>query len=332
VVPFESHQVEATIRSARFATTKEDALRQARALPQPQPHNNTGLYSAVLTGIQVLSEETAKKSAETATPERLVVLMTDGRNEVFRGDDAGLLDGPEGLEVAASKVRASGLQVIGVGFGDPKDIDETALRQLSTRYYMTADAARLASIFTVARTLLSSRIQATFASPWPDRASLAGKTLRVSVKLKLANGQELESEPKIWATPQMGVPLFEARCDTDEMKALYQHVAPTANGWMSVLRPVLVFVGLGLLLLILWFWAPRLVWPEQYIGIVPTKRWGGDSVYGRRGPGNAPPGFDVAKGQSQPRAAADPTVVAPQSNLGKTRLGPLPPDRGGPRN
>jgi len=332
VVPFESHQVESTIRAARFATTKEDALQQARALPRPQSHNNTGLYSAVVAGIQVVSQEVAKKSAETASPEMLVVLMTDGRNEVFKGDDAGLLDGPEGLDVAASKVRASGLQVIGVGFGDPKDIDETALRQLSTRYYMTTDAAKLASIFTVAKTLLSSRIQATFSSPWPDRASLAGKTLRVSVKLKLPNGQELESEPKTWATPQMGVPLFEARCDTDEMKALYLHVAPTTSGWMSVLRPVLVFVGLGLLLLILWFWAPRLVWPEQYIGIVPTKRWGGDSVYGRGGPRNAPPGFDAAKGQSQPRAAADPTVVAPQANLGKTRLGPLPPDRGGPRN
>jgi hypothetical protein len=217
-----------------------------------------------------------------------------------------------------------------VGFGDPKEIDETALRQLSTRYYMTADAAKLASIFNVARTLLSSRIQATFASPWPDRASLAGKTLRISVRLKLASGQELGSEPKVWATPQIGVPLYEGHCDIDELKALYQR-GPTSNGWISVLRPVLVFVGLGALLLILWFWIPRLVWPEQYIGVVPTKRWAGQKTRDPKRPANAPPGFEGVNESAQaPRAAFDQTIVAPR-DFTQTRLGPLPPGRGRPK-
>lgn len=262
-----------------------------------------------------------------------MVLMTDGKNEVFKGDDAGLLDGPAGLQTAAAKVQSSGVQVIGVGFGDPKDIDEVALRQISSKYYMTADLANLTKVFAVARTLLASRIQATFSSPWPDRASLAGKTLRVSVRLKLASGQELGSDQKIWATPQMGVPLFEGRCDTEEMKALYRRVAPGESGWLSVLRPVLVFVGLGLLLLILWFWIPRLVWADQYLGVVPTKRWAGQAPRGRSGPGNAPPGFDAAKaGQPPPRAAADQTIVVPRADFTRTRLGPLPPGRGGRRN
>jgi len=333
VVPFESHQVESTIRAARFASTKQEALQQIQALPQPESRNNTGLYSAVATGLDVFAQELAKKGKDTASPEALMVLMTDGKNEVFKGDDAGLLDGPAGLQTAAAKVLSSGVQVIGVGFGDPKDIDEVALRQISSKYYMTADLANLTKVFAVARTLLASRIQATFSSPWPDRASLAGKTLRVSVRLKLAGGQELGSDQKIWATPQMGVPLFEARCDTEEMKALYRRVAPTESGWLSVLRPVLVFVGLGLLLLILWFWIPRLVWADQYIGVVPTKRWAGQAARGRSGPANAPPGFDAAKaGQPPPRAAADQTIVVPRADFTRTRLGPLPPGRGRPRN
>jgi Mg-chelatase subunit ChlD len=333
IVPFESHQVEPTIRAARFASTRQEALQQIQALPLPQAHNNTGLYSAVALGLDLLSQELAKKGKAATSPEALIVLMTDGKNEVFKGDDAGLLDGPSGLQTAAAKVQSSGVQVIGVGFGDPKDIDEVALRQLSSKYYMTADLANLTKVFAVARTLLASRIQATFSSPWPDRASLAGKTLHVSVKLKLASGQELGSDQKIWATPQMGVPLFESHCDTDEMKALYQRITPTESGWISVLRPVLVFVGLGVLLLILWFWIPRLVWADQYIGAVPTKRWAGQSAKGRSAPGNAPPGFDAAQaGQQAPRASLDQTIVMPRPDFTKTRLGPLPPpDRGAPR-
>ena len=325
IVPFESHHVEPTIRAARFATTRQEALQQVQSLPQPESHNNTGLYSAVSIGIDVLSQELKNRATNAGSPETLIVLMTDGKNEVFKGDDAGLLDGALGLQQAAEKVRGSGLQIIGIGFGDAKDIDETALRQISTRHYMTADAATLTRIFAVARTLLSSRIQATFASPWPDRATLAGKTLRVSVRLKLASGQELSSDQKLWVTPQMGVPLFEGHCDTDEMKALYQRVTPTASGWMSVLRPVLVFLGLGCLLLVLWFWVPRLVWSEQYIGVVPTKRWASQTTVQKR----APQGFDTGKsGYQPPRAAMDKTVVAPRADFTKTRLGPIPPGRG----
>jgi len=329
IVPFESHQVESTIRAARFATTKQEALQQVQSLPAPQPHNNTGLYSAVSIGIDVLSQELRSRPNASGAPETMIVLMTDGKNEVFKGDDTGLLDGPSGLQAASQKVRSSGLQIIGVGFGDPKDIDETALTQISTKHYMTADAAILTRIFTVARTLLNSRIQATFTSLWPDRATLAGKTLHISVRLKLASGQELSSEPKTWATPQIGVPLFEGHCDTEEMKALYQRVAPNTSAWMSVLRPVLVFLGMGSLLLILWFWVPRLVWSEQYIGVVPTKRW---ASQGPSPQDRAPQGFQSGKpAQQAPRAALDQTVVAPR-DFSKTRLGPLPPGRGGPRS
>ncbi len=327
VVPFESHQLESTIRGATFATTKQAALQQAQSLPEPQSHNNTGLFSAVTIGVDVLSNQLKNQTAGAMSPEAMVMLMTDGTNEVLKGDDPGLLAGPEGLQEAAAKVKSSGLQIIAVGFGNRNEIDETALRQISTRYYMTADAATLSRIFTVARTLLSTRVQATFASPWPDRASLAGRTLRVSVKLKLPSGQELASEPKTWATPQIGLPVFEGHCEPDEMKALYTHAAPPSDAWISVLRPVLVFIGFGALLLVMWFWIPRLVWADQYIGIVPDKRWAGQSTAKPSRP--APAGFQQGKpGAQSPRAPSDETIVAPRADFTKTRLGPLPPGRG----
>ncbi len=47
IVPFESHQVIQTVRSAKFASTVEEARQQVRSLPAPQPRNNTALFSAV---------------------------------------------------------------------------------------------------------------------------------------------------------------------------------------------------------------------------------------------------------------------------------------------
>jgi len=43
---------------------------------------------------------------------------------------------------------------------------------------------------------------------------------------------------------------------------------------MALLRPVLVFAGLGVSILILWFWVPWLVWPERYMGVARAARDG----------------------------------------------------------
>lgn len=76
VVPFESHQVESTIRAARFASTKQEALRQIQALPQPESRNNTGLYSAVATGIDVLLARDCKERDD-----RRLARSTDGADD-----------------------------------------------------------------------------------------------------------------------------------------------------------------------------------------------------------------------------------------------------------
>ena len=337
IVPFESHNVASQISSAEFATSSAQALTQISALPTPAPHNNTALYSAVVQGLQVLSDQTSSTSnaSGASSPESLLVVMTDGKNEVgAKGDDAGLLDGPAGLQEAANAVRTSGVQVIAVGFGDAGSIDQAALRQISTKAYMADNLEKLTQAFNFARALLTNRIVATFASPWDDRASLQGRTLQVKAALTLS-GKKLESDEHQWSAPQIGTPTFDGKCDTAELKAALP-IVPVSGSLLSSLRPILVFLGIGTTLLILWFWVPRLVWPEQYIGSFPGAesaggmRWANMSRVRSSDQGmpsrQAPPGFGGQKGGAQPpRAVGDRTVMRPEPDFSKSRLQKRPP-------
>jgi Mg-chelatase subunit ChlD len=329
IVPFESHNVAEQIQNAVFAKTRDEAILQIQSLSPPRPKNNTALYSSVVVGLQVLAKQ-ASTTGSTA-PETLLIVMTDGKNEVYQGDDAGLLDGPSGLRQAASAVQASGTQVIGVGFGDTGTVDEEALRQISTKSFMTHDVEKLKQAFSFARTLLTNRIVATFDSPWPDRSSLEGRTLRVKATLSLPGQHLFESAEKVWEAPQMSVPTFDGKCDTAELRAALQ-ITPPAASWLTILRPVLVFLGLGTLLLVLWCWVPRLVWPEQYIGAFTTQgggmRWASKTqsrpMNKPRASRPAPPGFETRRGGAQPpRAPADRTVVQP--DFSQSRLQRRPP-------
>src|SRR5215469_1022399 len=103
IVPFESHNVASTIRAASFAHTKADALAQVNGIPAPLARNNTALYSAVSLGLDALHDHIHRlqESDSGYAPETMLIVMTDGRNEVYAGDDAGLLSGAEGLDEAA---------------------------------------------------------------------------------------------------------------------------------------------------------------------------------------------------------------------------------------
>jgi hypothetical protein len=337
IVPFESHNVISEIRSATFARTKAQALAQINSLPPPKPRNNTAIYSSIVAGIDLLNERLhgLSNAAGGTSPEALLIIMTDGKNEILPGDDPGLLDGASGLTRASDVVKASGVQVIGIGFGEAGAVDEEALARISTKFFRAADSDKLRQVFAIAHTLLTDRIAVTFNSPWEDRATLEGRTVRVTASLNLGPGQEFDSRELAWAAPQMGVPTFDDRCDTDELRAWLPR-GPTGNGWISTLRPFLVFLGIGALLLVLWFWVPRLVWSEQYVGNLPKPsrgRWAAASQVSadeRHRPSRpAPPGFEGGRGGGQPpRGASDRTVVSPDADFSKSRLQPYPPDRG----
>lgn len=329
IVPFESHQVAPRIRAAQFATTVEQARQQIDALPEPQIPNNTALYSAIDVSLDVLLQKMASDTANAArSSEVMLIVLTDGRNDVQAGDDPGLL-GDEGTEIVGGKVGASGVQVIAVGLGNSSSIDMPALERVSTRSYLVSDEESLSRAFSFARELLLNRLQVTFQSPEEDRASLGGQSLRVQMTLAGPAGN-IESNQAVWSSPQMGLPLFEGDCEPAELKALLADpTLQTESSWWGVIRPVLVFLGIGALIMILWFWIPRLVWPEQYMGDVPVVasrgRWAsqGDRPSGGARPGAAPAGFSAKAGGSggAARRPGDATVVQPRAPSGRTRLG-----------
>lgn len=333
IVPFESHNVASTIRAASFAHTKDEALAQVKSLPAPLARNNTALYSAVSLGLDALHDHihTLQASDNSYAPETMLIVMTDGKNEVYAGDDASLLNGTEGLDEAARKVSASRIQVIGIGFGERNEVDLAALQRLTTdKPHMATDAQDLKRIFGVTRKLLVDRIQVAFLSPSVDRASLAGRAIRFKANLVLPGRPPLTSNEEIFATPQMGLPLFSGKADEAELAALNARMNLTETGWLTLLRPLFVFLGLGGMLLVAWFWIPRLVWPGQFIGSMalarPAAKWAGPLRRGARpvesAPKNAPPGFEPGQAGAGLRTPEDATVVQPLRESTKTRLYP----------
>jgi von Willebrand factor type A domain len=333
IVPFESHHVDSTILSAMFARTKQGAIAQLNHLEAPRNFNNTALFSAVADGLKTLDQHLAEARKEgTAHPEAMLVVMTDGRNEVLPGDDPGLLTGEQGLEEAAKKVSASGVSVISIGFGEKNEIDENALRRLSTRPpYLAADLESLKRAFTITRGLLVNRIQVAFLCPWRDRVDLAGKTIHFKATLALEDGSYERSNEGTFETPQLGLPLFEGKASLDELAALNAAITASPEPeWLPFLRPIFVFLSLGGLLLVSWFWVPRLLWPGKYLGRISipksTMKWSNVTAKRRREDSDptsvtgTPSGFLNPKSRPAQRRPEDATVLQPISDNTRMRL------------
>lgn len=332
IVPFESHHVVPTIQSAVFTSKRDEAMAQLKALPKPGAKNNTALFQAVFSGVQTMLTEMAslvKPGTAAGDFQPRVIVMTDGKNEVTRGDDSELLDGPLGMQQAVAKVAASGLDVIGIGFGDRAGIDTEALQRLSKRFFLATTGDELTQIFRETTPLKTSDLQVTFQSPWTDRSSLASRDPQFAFTLTLPDGRVLHSPLVRYATPAIGTPLYERRANAEEMQALIA-ARPAANsGWDTVVRNLLVFCGCGVVLLLLWFWVPRLIWGNQYAGnlaAVGGRRWGKDagvkaSGVQMRTVANTPDGFDASQVRvKQQRSPGQITQVQPRGESAKSRM------------
>ncbi len=321
IVPFESHQVVPTIQAAVFSSRRSDLVAQVAALPSPSPKNNTALYQAVFTGVETLEREVARDGSSADVDAKLIV-MTDGKNEVLKGDDGNLLTGPLGLEQASAKVRASGLDIVGIGFGEPSTIDQPALAQLSKRHFLAQSLSELRQIFRATETLHPSQISVGFLSPWTDRQSLAARDVAVGAVLTLPGGAALSSDAEQWHAPAMGSPLFRKHAGSEEMQALIRRTPPPLTAWNTLVRGILVLFGISALLLLLWFWVPRLIWPDGTMP--PAQRWGKSVCVQASGAQvrstKAPAGFAAAgeKLVSQ-RSPGQVTQVQPRGDFAKTR-------------
>jgi Mg-chelatase subunit ChlD len=333
IVPFESHHVVSTIQSAVFTSKRDEAMAQLKALPQPEAKNNTALFQAVYSGVQAMQSEMAalvKPGSAAADFQPRVIVMTDGKNEVMRGDDSDLLDGPLGMQQAVAKVADSGLDVIGIGFGDRSGIDTEALQRLSKRIFLATTGDELAQIFRDTTPLKTSNLQVTFLSSWDDRLSLSSHDPQFAFTLTLPNGRKLNSPFLRYTTPAMSTPLYERQASPEEMGALMAARPAVTSGWGAVLRSLLVFGGCGVLLLLLWFWIPRLIWGDRYAGTLPSdgegRRWGKESgvrasAVQMRTVANTPDGFDAEQVRArQQRSAGQITQVQPRGDVSKSSI------------
>lgn len=329
IVPFASREVENTIASAHFVTTRAEAAAQLAALPQPQSHNNTALYSAVRAAVLTLQHH-----RQPAGGRPKLILLTDGANDVHpeSGDDPGLLTGPAGLAAAASAVHRSGVDVLPIGLGNRQSIDEVAMVRLGTQPpLITFDVDALHKAFELQQIPQGVRITVLFQVPpgIASRTLLAGRVIRFRAKLTLPDGTALvEDRQALWVAPPLATPSFEGEASESEQRAFLANARLDRGSLFFFLRPFLVFACLATLLALLWFVLPRFLWPERYdkrsARPVRPEYWPGVDPASRRDPQRRhkpPPGFETA-----PRAAArtpgEHTIVRPITSMDvtKTRL------------
>lgn len=334
IVPFESHNVISTIRSAVFATRRGDAMAQLQALPEPKPKNNTALYQAVFSGVDSLQGEVNSLQPEATNGIDIqphLIVMTDGKNEVQTGDDSQLLNGELGLQQAVAKMQTSHLDTIGIAFGNRSDIDVAALQRLTSRFFYATDATQLLAALHVSRAAVSHSIQLTWAIPESNRLSLTGRDQIWTPRMQLQDGSVLNSEPARLIVPAANAPGYDRVATPEELRLLMATHPSLTSGWQTVLVELLLYLGTAALLLILWFWVPRFIFGERYPNAVPerSRRWSSDrtgvttaSGVQIRSTSNLPAGFNSELESSSPlrRSAAQTTQIQPRGDASRTRL------------
>jgi Mg-chelatase subunit ChlD len=333
IVPFASQNVEKTIAAARFVTTRAEAQAELEALPQPEPRNNTALYSAVRSAV-----ETLKQQRQSDREQPRLILLTDGTNDVRpqAGDDPELLAGASGLTTAATAVQQSGVDVLPIGLGNRQSIDEVAMTRLGTRPpLITFDLNGLHKAFQSQQLPQDENLTVTLQAPenLGSRTLLAGRVIHFRAKVNLSEGSVLmENRQALWVAPPVATPSFEGEATDAEQRAFLANASLDHGSIMLFLRPFLVFTALAALLAVLWFGLPRLLWPERYdhraARPVRPDYWPGVEPLTRRDSKpafrQAPPGFETG-GRGASAAIRNPgehTIVRPVTGFdpNKTRL------------
>jgi Ca-activated chloride channel family protein len=333
IVPFASQNVEKTIAAAHFVSSRAEAQAELDALPQPEPRNNTALYSAVRTAVETLQQQ---RQPDREQPR--LILLTDGTNDVRpqAGDDPGLLAGASGLTTSATAVQQSRVDVLPIGLGNRQSIDEVAMTRLGTRPpLITFDLNTLHRAFQSQQLPPDENLTITLQAPesLDSRTLLAGRVIRFRAKVTLSDGSVLmENRQALWVAPPVATPSFEGEATDAEQRAFLANASLDHGPIMLFLRPFLVFTALAALLAVLWFGLPRLLWPERYdqraARPVRPDYWPGVDPLTRRDSKpalrQAPPGFET--GERGARAAirnpGEHTIVRPVTGFdpNKTRL------------
>lgn len=263
VAPFASRNLAPQIRAASF-TDPQAALAQVDALPQPE--GNTGLYSAIEIGSEVVRGAVQNGPADGWGA---LLVITDGRNDVRASDDPGLLSGAAGRDAAVNAVASSGSYVWLVGIGGEPDGQE--LRALAgthgERYLVAEDPLLLHRVFTGIRDALFTTRALTYPAPIWARTRLARGIFPLTVSRGDGRGCCSATVVGRWTPPLYALPAFEGVADSGSVTAA--SVTALEIGEQKIALNVLVFAFFAVLALVLWFVLPRLMWPDE-VGTMET--------------------------------------------------------------
>ncbi len=263
LAPFGSVDVARRIRAARFVVPDSAALR-IDALPAPEKEN-TGLYSAVTFATERLRSELKQAPAGTIG---LLVIVTDGNNDVGRGDDPGLLVGSAGLAEAARAVEDSpiGVGIVGIG-----DLDRQALKSLAgsrgQSFVVSASpgAFELSQPLSQIRRMLWTSWDVTIRLGATNRADLGRAPGVLSVDLAVGKDR-VPGGSALWRPPLVALPAFAGTVPSGVLSAALVRGDNTGS-WVGT---ALLAAFLALLLVEVWIVLPRFLWPPVAPAVVAT--------------------------------------------------------------
>jgi Mg-chelatase subunit ChlD len=260
IVPFESHNVSSGIRRARFVGDLKVINGQLQELPIPKS-GNTGLFSAVLAGLEVLGSQDSRAM-------RILIVMTDGQNDVRKdkGDESDLIEGSVVPQSIIDKIREKQLPVYTIGFGGSTAINEPAMRSLAwpdrSNYIPAQDEKELERAFKRIRSELINSIQGVIAPDEKSFSELSGADRVFRVGLRTLSGEEIkDTEGSFRYSPSMtGSPTTSIMASEEELAA-YLAIGKEQDV-RAGMPPYVPFLIYAALIAVLWFVVPRFVWPE----------------------------------------------------------------------
>jgi hypothetical protein len=162
------------------------------------------------------------------------------------------------------------MSITTVGFGIKGNLAlETVLKSIawptSESYYdVESSPQRLKDVFSAIIRKFSDRIPILFGPVRNSRDELAGPPIPVVVGFT-RGGTVAKTREQTWNPPAVGVPVAEITCSKAELDAIINQPPPVTPQFDLPIRRLMIFGMFVLVLVALWFAAPRFVWPEAYI-------------------------------------------------------------------
>ena len=268
IAPFESHDVKTKIEDAPFAETREDAQSQIERLVARRD-GNTALYSATIFALERLQR--LKKTDR----QYMLVILTDGKNDLRPGDDPELLRRKDDLDGVIKKLRETNIQTFTIGVGDGADAN--ALREMvyprenKEQYSSATDTDSLGKFLASAKQSLTEQIGILFYLRHRDYHAL--ESLNLKVRIETLDGKILQGlipwncRSAAGCTPDKNLVPEDIRLVTERSDA----PQPPGAQWKELLWLFFKFaIALGILA-VLWYGIPKLIWPTPSLPYIPLR-------------------------------------------------------------